>query len=941
MIDSDADPLAKFPVTFESESGLFDEIKVLAARVNATYPDDIRYIPVKNRFDEVLSAFMACCRKNQTLLGKIQELNVQAMVNTVKTTAVVKAIREDGETIERYRKQYEEATSVLQRLSTAEARARHLVSKLSTSVSAFSVQVARGEAFSFGESESIASILQDVTNLRRERDKAAEDINAVASKIQRTRDNLGRLNQFITGCKEMAQSFEAQIAELQTRYDLIHTETEEARAGIGTARPLVEANTMKIEENKENAKLLSQRISEGKAKNYDLGKQLFELTGQMRTHHYNLGQKTKLHNKTARSNQAIADAIDKLEMDISRASGECEHVSGILRDLDLEIAQSRASLDSTGEDFAALERLKQTVRSTAKEKRDIAHGLVQVELRQENEGSRMKRQIQKRQRDREGVLVKLGAEKRMTVTVAAHGVDVSMDIRAEKKGLQGDKLKIRNCEKEVEAKHVELTKVLAQTGLVEDDKRSNMEKREEDAVTLAEITRKNEQQTDLIENGRKERNMLKRRYEAALRDQVELRNNVHDLFLRIEELKEQKRKKELAIVDYHFRCQECRTHIAMLEGGVAELGSVVMDANHSISALTGEYQVLSHILGDAAGDRLLQAKEFEAARDARKALSGVLVQRRATVEDLKNTIQTTRMDLHKGSIEYGEKVQLVAERKVQMDALVRRHIELKEKRERLEFYQHEQRRMFGLYVQETEKSSALMYESIVPRNVHRWQMVMAIDPNHAIGLQYMSRIYARIDVAHRTLVSLVSEKEQLKKAIEEQNRRVSVPRVENNAKSMPSYIESYKADLNAKDEALAKLGEELDLVRNAIADVEYNIDLLRGKVNNRRTVVSVLRGRNLASREAKRQEMLYMTEPEGEIPLGGGFVKRLSGEPERQSDIGVTTLQLSVMRAQTPQLAAPGQTPRAAKSGKKILRPQTVQIRRRARTPLGSVIGDF
>jgi hypothetical protein len=562
-------------------------------------------------------------------------------------------------------------------------------------------------------------------------------------------------------------------------------------------------------------------------------------------------------------------------------------------------------------------------------------------MRQENEQSRIKRKIQKGQRDREVVVVRLAAERRVTATAAALGFDLSLDIRGEKKSLQADKVKTRNCETEIEGKHREATRIVAQIGLAVDDKMSNIEKREEDTVTLHELTRKNEQQTDLIEKGRKERNGLKRRFEAALREQVQLRNTVDDLALRIRELRETKRARELGIVDSHFRVRECHVDIDTLEAGAEELEALVLDGNHSISALSGEFQVLSHILGDAASDRLLQSKEFEAARDTRKALCGILVQRRTTADELRNHIQTARMDLHKGGIAYAEKLAEIAELRRQMDANVERNIALQLRCERLAFVQHEQRRIFGLYVQESEKTSALTYEAAVPRNVHRWQMYSAVDPAYAMGIRYLARIYGRIDAAHRTLVALVERREKMRRTAAERHRRAVGARMARDPKTVPGHIESYKADVAAKDEALTKLGGELDRVRNAIADVAYGIDLLRGKVCDRRSVMSELRGRNLASRGEKRQALLFMTEPEAEIPLGGGFVLKAGGEPERQADGGVEELKLAALRPGTAKIGTPGPTARVGKGGKKILRPQTVGVRKRAQTSLGPVFGEI
>jgi hypothetical protein len=930
----------KFLITFDTESAVFEEVKVIAARMDAAFPDDSPLISFKNRFDEVLAFFFNMNRKNQLLLQKIQECNIQALSNAAKTSVILRVAQEDAVSIDKYKRQYEETVTVLARLDSAEERSRHILAKLRESVTTFSGQVARGEAFCYGEEESFASLMQDLTNLKRERDAAAEKISQMSSKMAKLRDVMADLEHSLRNRKEICLGYEGQIAEYQTRFDLLHAETEDARNGLTLLRPIVEGNHAKIDQMKERARELSQTIEEKKSRNYELGKQAIELGVALRTYHYSLAQKTKSFNKTARSNQAVSDAIDKVELGLMRAKSECDHVIAVMRELDLSIAQNHALLDTTTEEFATLEKQKSNIRQMARRKHEMSIGLSQVEVRQQNERSRLKRRIQRKQHDREVVITKLVAEKHVTTAILGIETDLGLDIRAEKKGLQHDKVRIRSCETEVEGRRLEAAKIAALAGLVVDDKMLVLEKIAEDGVTLAELTRKNEQQTDLIEKLRKERNSLKRRYAAALQEQVQLRNNVQDLALRIAELAQTKRQKEIAIADHHFRCCECRLEISLLEASHEELHGLVLDGNHSISALTGEHQVLSRILSEASSDRLLQSKEFEAARDARKAVSGLLVQRRATVQELHDSVQTLKMDLHKGSVQYAQKVVDIEQLKADMDQLVNRNIQLQQKRERFVFYQHEQRRLFTLCVQENEKSSRLALEAMVPRNVHRWQMHMAVDPNYALGLQYLSRLYGKIDAAHRTFLVLVSQKEKMKKVAAERLKQASVVKVETDTKSVPSYIECYKADLNAKEEALIGLGTELDRVRTAIGEVQYDIDILRGKVTGRRNVMTVLRGRNLASRTAHRQAMLFMTEPPADVPLGGGFVPKSPGSTERQTRSEVEELKHTIVRTGTPARHFTGGW-EIPKGVQKILRPQTTGVKRRPQTSLGPVFGEI
>jgi hypothetical protein len=62
----------KFLISFDTESAVFEQVKVIASRIDVDFPEDPPFISFKNRFDEVLNFFFMLNRKNQGLLFDVR-----------------------------------------------------------------------------------------------------------------------------------------------------------------------------------------------------------------------------------------------------------------------------------------------------------------------------------------------------------------------------------------------------------------------------------------------------------------------------------------------------------------------------------------------------------------------------------------------------------------------------------------------------------------------------------------------------------------------------------------------------------------------------------------------------------------------------------------------------------------------------------------------------
>ncbi|OHT17290.1 hypothetical protein TRFO_41128 [Tritrichomonas foetus] len=937
----------KGSITFDTEIRLFEEMKASLANIQASIPDDSPYISIRNRFVDVYNYFVGIYQNNQILLQKAQEGNAQIIFNANKTSTILKIVERDGKQLEKYKKEYEETVSVLKQLNASEIKSRELLQTLSKTVAELNGQVQRGEAFCYGEEDTIGSILQDVSNLKRERDAAAEEINNNLAEIKRRKDSIKLMNDQIHIMKNNSKEIEVHVSEYQTQLDKLNAEIEIAREGIQTVRPIVQSQKSKIESNiqqlRENDGVHKELIK----KNSEISKQLFDILSKSKQLKFQISQHTKQHNKLVRRNANLQDHCDHVCIQIDQSKNEQLQMKTELENINASIESNQEQLKIISLQFDEIEEKKRETRSKGKSLRDVLLKLKHNDVMQTNERQRTVRQMHSTTHQIGIVQTNLDRTKVEKTNVTAINVDLIQEKRGMKRKMQEEKIKLRQYEREIEKKEYEKMQLNGQIQLVDDDKNLNVKKIFDDNKYLDELTDKLAQQAELAEQLRKERNTFKRKFLACAKECEELSKLLGDLSVEVEELKDKNRIISVRAADEHYmvKCLKQRLIIHALD--VDELRERVYHANHSITGLEAERQLMLHVINDAYSDKLLLQKELDTAGSSKKAVTGILVERRRTIDSLKSNIITLNQHVDRGKKEYISVLGKIDDLLNEMDVVMQKNEELERKRDRVKFNEHEERRLFNLVNQETQKNAALIREINLPRNVHRWQMYSATDPIYQRNLMYMTQIYAKLDVSHRYLIELEAKRDSMRKEVQEMKKKV-IPNGEAEFAAYQSHIGKYKRDIENKERLIEEMKKEIQENRIELKNIENGVGTIRGKFNTRRISVSQLRSRKYAIKNEKRQHMLFLTEPEETRTLGGGFIQRIpTASPSKGTEItildgtgpqitfgdnsGPITIDSSPRKKMTS-------TPRTPKGkGKRITRPVTAGIRRRPQTALAAL----
>jgi hypothetical protein len=206
-------------------------------------------------------------------------------------------------------------------------------------------------------------------------------------------------------------------------------------------------------------------------------------------------------------------------------------------------------------------------------------------------------------------------------------------------------------------------------------------------------------------------------------------------------------------------------------------------------------------------------------------------------------------------------------------------------------------------------------------------MIQAVDVQYGRSLQYHSRLFARINAAHKNLQDMQKYRDELQAELAAKERNVMG---NHEAIAFKHYLATYRDTVASKDAEIDSMNREIGRYRQAIVDMQTAIDRMRGRVNDHRNISSGYRGINLSSRTAARNETMFMTEPPDTVPLGGGFIQTFN----RDIPSGLQNLDLQLAPS-TPHTAK-RRPNEQAKGAKRILRPQSTG-RRRAQTALAQI----
>jgi predicted DNA-binding protein len=163
---------------------------------------------------------------------------------------------------------------------------------------------------------------------------------------------------------------------------------------------------------------------------------------------------------------------------------------------------------------------------------------------------------------------------------------------------------------------------------------------------------------------------------------------------------------------------------------------------------------------------------------------------------------------------------------------------------------------------ERQKCNRLIYEFSIQRNVHRWDVIAAVDPAYVKQLKYRSLLTAKLDVAHRELIRLTEERNELREKLA--RKGTSLPKT--TAQRVSDHIAKYVADIEEKDAKIEELRRAVDGNQPKVhSSIEENA-FVHAKVVTRRGNYAKLKAQSVAAGRLRRDDPVWFLT---EAPVDG------------------------------------------------------------------------
>jgi chromosome segregation ATPase len=393
---------------------------------------------------------------------------------------------------------------------------------------------------------------------------------------------------------------------------------------------------------------------------------------------------------------------------------------------------------------------------------------------------------------------------------------------------------------------------------------------------LKELQQKSVIQTTLSDKLRDERNVYKRQFEMQEKENAEMQTLDAQLEAQILELQTKYETMLQTTALDHYTCRSISDEILNLNDMTSRCQQDILVTERIISRMQTETQTLNHILRGAAQDHLQQEKERHLLDNNKQILAQELHNKNVAIENLRSQVKVDEAFLRKCSQVYNERLLEIGQAASDLARLEGVTQQLEEKRERIRTLEYDMHRTFMAAIMEKRKCATLIYELSVPRNIHRWQIMAAVDPIYVKNMRYRCNLSARIDVAHRELIALTEERDRLRNQLA-QAKKASEETPSVSKEWVERAIRTYEQDIQRIDEEISAMNEHRVSTQQLIDSQHHRLSGARTSLTERATKSQSLMTAIDQSRceSVAGEPVYYMTEAPI-VPLGGGFSTKIA-----------------------------------------------------------------
>jgi len=774
----------------------------------------------RQEYEKLHRALKKSHESEKHLIKKCRELNTEIVQNAVKVQTALKLSQEDQATITALKKEIERAWKMVETSHEKEQRAKETIQNLKSEISKLGRLVEQGAGLSINQENMVNQLVQEKNDLVKHRDMLSGQVGQLQTqnsdlglKVQKLEAERAASSSNLLQLQEELQKLLDDNEQQLKKKDKVEKEMKEVRNTIELTQNEINAKKEVLNRSEEALAQLESQVKEEKANIEALNARHDALEKQNAMLKKNGRDLEEHHRKTLQENTELKATLQGRQQDLDSLNASKQKVDKAFEILtrkkeigDRERQKVVASKDALKADIDALRTdlgaLKRQADFDSKHIMDLMHekDILSKNLMKADEHSKVQVELVTRHKNQ--------AE------------NLGKDLQRWKQDLQVKQHRTHELDRQREKYAAELSTAKARC----EDAAEELKARDHQMALLkkaiADVKVKLGQQKNLYETVRSDKNLYSKNYIESLDEISEMRKKFKVMNHQIEQLKEEIKEKDKALVSEHTEHQSISRDTEKFTDNLKKHQKATTRSHQVVEQQQGEIKKLESTIQEAESERQNQRKEFEAVISERNILGTQLVRRNEELALLYEKIKIQESTLKKGEIQYKLRQDEIRKQK---DAIAKLKQDLYISQQEAESADDLKKEVYHLQrelLQERTKVKALSEELENPMNVHRWRKLEGSDPAMYELIQKVRTLQKRLIGKTEEVVAKdveIQEKERLHRELTQILEKQPGPEV-------MEQLEVYQENYAAKVKQMKAMHSELRTYQAQVGDYKDEIE---------------------------------------------------------------------------------------------------------------------
>lgn len=766
--------------------------------------------------------------QEKKLIKKCRELNAEIINNAAKVQTALKLSQEDQVSIASLKKEMEKAWKMVDASHEKELRAKDTIQQLKDEIINLGRLVEQGTGLSVGQENMLKESMRAKEELMRANEEHEVNAKKDHERIQELHRRVGDMEALTISQKSSIQTFKDQLAMKAAEQEREKRRKERLDKEVQDVKVKLEKKA--TEQAQCATELLRLQTHAG-----TLEKQLVETRGTMDKY---VRDYETLFGRTQKLTDLLNEQSDKtMQLEVERRNLENElkaqhdeihrvklEKGSVERKLDKEkrvLQQLEQKLDGEHTAKTVLQsQIKSMQHDLDRDKISESHARTEMEALEREKSMQIKQ------------IVKAESKVRRAQDEIKTNERVAKNLEQELAGFKLEASKQRKLiyqlEKEREKYGMEAAEQrnlylhAEEEGKLKEMRNHDLQKKVHEGET------KLNQQQQLYEAVRSERNLYSKNLIESQDEIAEMKRKFKILTHQIEQLKEEVSAKDVALVKEHFDHHKVEKQKDQHKSELARTRVLLAANEETINNQESEVRKLSVLIRRMDDEALEQRKEYDQVINERDILGTQLIRRNDELALLYEKLKLQQSTLGKGEGQYLERLQDIRVLKLKVTDLKRELYIAKHQVGQSDELKRELYHLQRELLQEKTKVKALSEELENPMNVHRWRKLEGSDPATFELLQKIQMLQKRLiqkteEVVEKELIN--QEKEKLYQELKAILARQPGPEV-------AEQLSWYQQVVREKDKQLKTLLSEQNMFQAKEHELKFEIERLARELHD-------------------------------------------------------------------------------------------------------------